>query len=115
MPTIRKTNAIAANGSVANLLTGERYEFATGPTLFRIFASQDGADDGTVKLTTFAGNVIDLDAVDIPRVAAGIGPNTNEHGIGQMIARASDRLQVKLENNDAVNIANVRVMIQIAT
>lgn len=115
MPSIRKTIALLQGASNSNILTGERYEFARGPQLWRFYAAQDGAVDGTVKLTTFAGNVVNDDAIDVPTAAAaGQGPNTSDHYIGQMIVTPGDRVQVKLENTDGTNPSNVRVLAQIS-
>ncbi|MCI0582609.1 MAG: hypothetical protein L0227_06885 [Chloroflexi bacterium] len=113
MPTQRFEVAVAAGGTVLNLVAGTKFEFLPVDASIMIYAVQDGGlvPAGGVTMDVSYGNVIDADAVSIPSFTAGQGPNRLDHQVSAGVARAGDRLQVKIHNGTATT-SNVRTLVE---
>lgn len=112
MPTQRFEGQLAAGTSLANVLAGTKFENLPFPAAVAVYAVQDGADVGTLKLDLTMGNSIDIDDAAVPTFTATLGPNRSDHLLGAGVARAFDRVQIKLNNTDAANASNYRILVE---
>lgn len=113
MAVHRFEGSLAAATTIANLLTGSRFEQLPFPATVLVYAVQDTADAGSVILELSVGNSLEIDNAAVPTFTANLGPNRTDHFLGSAIARAHDRIICKLINNDAVNASAYRVLIEI--
>ena len=115
MPTLRFEGTIAAGGQVVNVLAGSKFEILPFPSAVTLYAAQDGAvlANGGLRADFTMGNVIEIDDAWVPTKGATVGPNRNEDMLGGGVSARHDRLQLRLNNNDAANASNYRVLIDI--
>lgn len=113
MPTLRFESSLAAGATDTNILAGSKFEILPFNSAVSVFAVQDGADAGDLKADFTLGNVIEIDDAAVPTFTPNQGPNRQDHLLGAGVARAHDRLQIKLVNGDAVNAANYRILVDI--
>ncbi|HKX47001.1 MAG TPA: hypothetical protein VJP77_09890 [Planctomycetota bacterium] len=113
--TQRFQAALAAAGSVTNLVAGTIYEF-TGPRPRRvtIFAVQDGAVLATpLVFSVTSGTNIQVEPnTPVPNFTAGLGPNEDQHRIVTFISAPGDRLVIALRNTDPANASNYRFLLK---
>lgn len=113
MATMRFEDSLAAATTDNNILAGEKFEILPYNAVVTVYAVQDGADPGDLKLDFTLGNAIVIDSAAVPTFTANLGPNRADHLLGSGIARAHDRIQVKLVNGDAANASAYRVLIDV--
>lgn len=113
MPTLRYDAQLAAGGLIQNLLAGSKFELLPFPAAVQIFAVQDGADPGALLMDFTMGNVIEIDSAAVPTFTANLGPNQSDHRLGAGVSARHDRLQIRLQNTDAANPSNYRVLVLI--
>lgn len=118
MPSIRKKVDLAASGSDDNALSGNRYEFLPVDSLVRVYAvaQDDGGGstnikEGEVTLTFSLSNAVLLDNIDVPISTS--GPNRNEHLLSEEIGAAGDRIIISSANSDAVNAADLILLVDV--
>lgn len=115
MAVINDARQIAASGSVTNLVSGSKFEFLARNSVVELFACQDNADVGSVLMDVSFGNVLEGDALAVPTFTANLGPDRDKHKLISAVAAAGDRLQIKVQNTDAVNATNLRTLITITS
>lgn len=113
MPTIRIVTTLAASGSNANILSGNRFEFLPTNALIRVFAiaTGTGISEGEVTTTISLTNVVLLDGGAVPVNAT--GPNRNEHLLVAEAGAAGDRLIISAANSDGANAATLITLIDV--
>jgi hypothetical protein len=94
-------------------VSGSKFEFLGRNSVVEVFACQDNADVGSVVMDVSFGNVLEGDALAVPTFTANFGPDRDKHKLVSAVAQAGDRLQIKVQNNDAVNATNLRTLISI--
>ncbi|GAI95597.1 unnamed protein product [marine sediment metagenome] len=112
MATLRLANTVVASTTEDNIIAGSKFEFPERNVVVRVYAVADltGANE-TVMDCTF-GNVIAADSVVLPKFTDSLGPNRNEHMITRFVARAGQRIQIKLRETLGVN-SLIRTLIDI--
>lgn len=112
MPTLRfNTTIAAAGGSVANLLTGSKFEYLPGPASIIVYAVGSVAG---VDMECSAGNTVETDALEVPlQSVAGAGPSVNDDRVAAFTAMGGDRLTVRLFNRAGGAGAIVRTLVEI--
>lgn len=113
MSVIRDSQQIAASGSVTNLVTGSKFEFLPRNSVVEVFACQDNAGVNDVVMDVSFGNVLEGDQLVVPTHTANLGPERDKHKLISAVGAAGDRIQIKVQNNDAVNATNLRTLIVI--
>jgi hypothetical protein len=112
---INDATQIAASGDVTNLVSGSKFEFLARNSVVEVFACMDTADAGSVFMDVSFSNVLEGDRLNVPKFTAGFGPDRDKHKLISAVAQAGDRLQIKVNNTDAVNVCNLRTMIVITS
>lgn len=112
MPTLRfNTTIAAAGGTVANLLTGSKFEYLPVPATVIIYAVAGVAG---VDLELTAGNTVETDSLEIPlQSVVGAGPSVLDDRIASCTAAAGDRLTVRLFNRAGGVNAVIRTLVEI--
>lgn len=108
MPAIRVTQALAANQTVTNVLTGSAFEFAGQAEEVEIAITATTAD---VVADVQFGPDVQVESAPVPtEVAAGRGPVIPDNILISGIAAPGDRLKVQLrETNGVAASATVQV------
>lgn len=115
MAVINDSRQIAASGSVTNLVAGSKFEFLARNSVVEIFSCMDTADVGAPLMDVSFGNVLEGDALAVPKFTTDLGPDRDKHKLISAVAQAGDRLQIKVANTDAVNACNLRTLITITS
>lgn len=112
MPTLRFNETIAAaGGTIANLMTGSKFEYLPGPASVIVYAVASVAD---VDLECSAGNTVETDNLEIPlQRIAGAGPSIQDDRVAAFTAMGGDRLTIRLFNRGGGAGAIVRVLVEI--
>jgi len=107
--TIRIVSDIAASGTVANALAGNRFEFLPRPSHVAIWAIAHadgtplivtGLASNTITATISFGNVVIADSIAVPPSQVGI--ERAQHQMAAGVADGGDRLIISLANAVAV-------------
>ena len=109
MPTIKKTTALAANGS-ANPLQGSQYEFAQFDAL--IEAAIVVAPGNTVEANMFSGSDLLLENAPLDEKAATLPVTFPDDVIVQDVVAAGERIGLTLRETGGA-VASVRTAIRI--
>ena len=110
MPTLRfNTTIAAAGGTVANLLTGSKFEYLPVPAAVIVYSVAEVAG---VDLECAAGNTVETDSLEIP-VRATNGPDVDKDRVASFVGAAGDRLQLKLFNRAGGAGAVIRTLVEI--
>ena len=113
MGVLRDEQSVAASGTVTNLVAGTKYEFMSRNSVVEVFAVQDGADAGSLRMDVSFGNVLEGDNLAVPTFSATLGPDKDKHKLISALAQAGDRLQLKITNQDAVNASALRWLVNV--
>lgn len=112
MPTLRfNTTIAAAGGTVANLLTGSKFEYLPVPATVVVYAVAGVAG---VDLECTAGNTVETDSLEIGvQSVANAGPSVQDDRIAAFTAAAGDRLTLRLFNRAGGVNAVIRTLVEI--
>lgn len=118
MPLIRERVALAASGTNANAINGNRFEFLPTDAIVRVFAVAHDASAATTANTVAAGvnmtiSLSNVVLLDNGRISDAANVNRNEHQLTNEEGAAGDRLIVSATNSDAANGADVELLIDI--
>lgn len=115
MPSIRQSTNLGVGAVNTNILAGSKFEFLPTPCAVIVYAVVDAVSDVSngVNLELSMGNVVEADAVRVPREpAAGLGPDMQNHRVAAGVGAGGDRVQIRLSNQSGV-AGNVRTLVEI--
>lgn len=111
MASLRQAGALAAGGTIVNVLAGENLEFVgQRPAAVKIFAVQDGVGPTELVMEVTFGNSVSGRSIVVPVFTANQGPNVDQHEVNAGVAMPGDRIQIKLQNLAAAATANWRIL-----
>lgn len=104
MPSIRITQQVPANGTIANLLQGSPFEFAPNTQEVEIAATEEaGAGPNKLVVDVQFGSEIQMEGANIATEAsAGAGPRLPDNVLVSDFAAPGDRLTVRARETSGV-------------
>jgi len=112
MGMFRTNQAIAANGTVANLMTGDKFEFLPRGAVVKVYAAQDVIVGGLVQIDFTLGIRVQGDNLPLTITAAGVGPNRDSDLLASGVGMAGERIQLRARET-AGAIVPIRVFVEI--
>jgi len=115
MATITDARTMTASTTVENIIAGSKYEFPEVPVMVSVWGCADVTEytlGGRVLLDATAGNSINADGALYFAHTDELGPLKSEHKITSFVARAGQRIQLRLRETGAQNTP-VRTIIEI--
>lgn len=112
MPIVTRSQTIAANATVENLIAGSEFEFAPGPQRVAIGLLQDAVVGGNVDVTIQFGSEVIGSAGPIPvAAAAGLPVSMDQHMYYQDVAAGGDRIKITVRETAGVAVP-IRMLMQ---
>ena len=113
MPIFRVSYpTLGAGATIANIMTGSKFEFLSRPSAVRIFAVQDAGDLATLDFTL--GNVVIGEDLPLSQVTAGTGPSMTDDKLVAGVGSPGDRIQIRLRETGGAAAAITRIAVEIA-
>lgn len=115
MATITDAQQIGASATITNLLEGSKFEFPEVPVMVTVWGVCDLTDyaaGSRVLLDATAGNQINADGSLYWAHTDNLGPLKSDHKLTQFVARAGQRIQLRLRETGA-NAADIRTIVEI--
>ena len=110
---VTDNRTVAAGATVENILSGTSLERAPRASTYTVYAVQD-TGTGTVVADIFVGTEEIALGAELPKVAAGTGPNRNEHefipGV-DMIVASGQLVRIKLRETGGTTATPTRLQV----
>ncbi len=112
MGMFRTNQTIAANGTVANLMTGDKFEFLPRGAVIKVYAAQDVVVGGLVQLDFTLGIRVQGDNLPLTITLAGVGPNRDSDLLASGVGLPGERIQLRAREIAGVAVP-IRVFVEI--
>ncbi len=111
MGVFRTSEVVPLSATVANLMTGDKFEFLERPAVVKVYAVQDTAT-GIVQIDFTLGRRVQGDSLPLSIVAAGTGPNRDSDLLASGVGQAGERIQLRARETAAV-ATPIRVYVEV--
>lgn len=112
MGVFRTNQTIVANTTVANLMTGDKFEFLGRPAVVKVYAAQDVTVGGLVEIDFTMGTRVIGDSLPATIVLAGVGPNRDSDLLASGVGAAGERIQLRARETAGVAVP-IRVFVEV--
>jgi len=107
----RTSVSVGVSATIANLMTGDKFEFLPRGAVVKVYAVED-TGTGLVQLDFTLGTRVIGDSLPLSNALVGFGPDRNTDLLASGIGQAGERIQLRARNT-TVTATPIRVLVEV--